>query len=201
MESQASFNKDKITGVYVVQGPAGVYVGEAVDCFARNRKINILGIPWGIVRELPGSTRRERIAVERQVADAWEARGFVIVSRNTSAGRRFSPEHRAKLSAANKGKHHSRKTKEKIGASRRGKLRSLETRKKISASKVGIPRSTEVRRKISATKQALSPKKRAEIGEKISREKIGKPWSPKVRATRAQTSLSKKSSRGTGNGI
>jgi hypothetical protein len=31
-------------GIYVIHGPAGVYVGESVDCFSRNDKLTKLGI-------------------------------------------------------------------------------------------------------------------------------------------------------------
>lgn len=77
-------------GVYVAQGPAGVYVGEAVDCFSRNRQLTIMGVSWGIVREMPGSTLSERRKAECEVADYWASRGWIVVSRNTSSAKRIA---------------------------------------------------------------------------------------------------------------
>jgi hypothetical protein len=97
----------KIAGVYAVNGPAGIYVGEADDCFRRNNFVMKLGLDWGIVLEMPGSTKQERMVAEGETADAWAARGFAVVSRNLPTGRSSrqrealsKPETRARMRAA-----------------------------------------------------------------------------------------------------
>lgn len=56
---------------------------------------------------------------------------------DTKQKRTFSPEHRAKLSAAFRGKTKSPEHRAKLSASHRGKTKSPETRAKISASNRG----------------------------------------------------------------
>ena len=70
-------------GVYVACGPDGVYVGQSRRCFHRNAPLTLLGIDWGVVVEMPGSTIGDRFRVEELVAESWASRGFKLVSRNT----------------------------------------------------------------------------------------------------------------------
>jgi len=70
-----------------------------------------------------------------------------------------SEEHKAKISAAMKGrpgtmtgKHHSEETKAKISAIRTGKHRSEETKAKVSAARIGKCLSEEIKAKMSASK-------------------------------------------------
>ena len=70
-------------GVYAIQGPNGVYVGQSADCGARHtlRLAVKLGWPCGIVRELPGATGDQRLAAEAQVARLFSCRGMRVISR------------------------------------------------------------------------------------------------------------------------
>jgi len=52
-------------------------------------------------------------------------------------GKTLSPEHKAKISAGKKGIHRSPETKEKISAAQKGKTLSPETKEKISDAKKG----------------------------------------------------------------
>jgi len=97
---------------------------------------------------------------------------------NTLKGRKFSDEHRKRISYALKGKytgekssfygrHHTEETKEKIRKIHKGKVLSVETRRKISLAKIGMkmpPRSEEYRQKMS----------KASKGRKLSKESIRK---------------------------
>jgi hypothetical protein len=72
-------------GVYVIPWPYGLYVGSATDCYRRNVDLIARGfVDWAIVREMPGSTHAERMRAETEVADAWAARGWPVITRNTS---------------------------------------------------------------------------------------------------------------------
>jgi hypothetical protein len=72
-------------GVYVIPCPFGLYVGQATDCYRRNRDLIERGwVDWAIVREMPGSTHAERLQAETEVADEWASRGWPVITRNTS---------------------------------------------------------------------------------------------------------------------
>lgn len=101
-------------------------------------------------------------------------------------GRTLSPDVKAKISDALRGKPRKPFTPEhraRIGKSKKGKPRSPETKSKISDALRGKPHkpfSPEQRAQISAT---LKGKPRSpEIGAKISAAKKGKPRSPEIRA-------------------
>lgn len=92
-----------VAGVYIVHGPNGVYVGESVDCFYRHDLPTLLGWDWGVVHEFPlGATLTDRRRAETLVADAWAARGWTVLSSNTSAAikRRNEKIRAARLAAS-----------------------------------------------------------------------------------------------------
>lgn len=145
-----------VTGVYLVghaTDPLKVYVGSSLDCFGRNSRHERLGLPWGIVQEMPGASPLERIHAETKVAQLWAARGFTVVSSHEGSHRRgvkggFTPERIAKIVAKNKARKgvfkHSAASKRKMRLARLGKTpwnkgkrgaqtASPETRAKISA--------------------------------------------------------------------
>lgn len=72
-----------ISGVYAILGPNGVYVGEAGDCWKRDTLALAVALGWecGIVRELPGSIRLERLRAEGLVTRMFLQRGFPVVSK------------------------------------------------------------------------------------------------------------------------
>lgn len=72
----------RISGVYAILGPNGVYVGESAHCWKRGTFALAvqLGLECGIVRETPGLSRLERIRQEAEVAQLFTARGLPIVS-------------------------------------------------------------------------------------------------------------------------
>ncbi len=101
-------------------------------------------------------------------------------------GYRQSPEHRAKIGKAHKGKTLSPETRAKIGKANQGKTRSPETRAKISEANQGRTYTPETRAKISEANsgenhpmqgKTLSPKHRA----KISEANQGKELSPETK--------------------
>jgi hypothetical protein len=59
-----------------------VYVGESADITRRStvQWAVRFGLPWGVVREMPSSTRKQRLVVEAAVAALFEARGFPLVA-------------------------------------------------------------------------------------------------------------------------
>ena len=83
MESPSSpSGRMKVSGVYAILGPRGVYVGESADCWGR-RSLGLaasLGLECGIVRETPAASRLERIRAEAAVAEIFHERGMTIVS-------------------------------------------------------------------------------------------------------------------------
>lgn len=93
-------------------------------------------------------------------------------------GKKFSDEHRAKLSASLKGKLSSMKGKKlspehraKISAAMMGKKHSLEARAKMSAAKKGKHHSAETRAKLSTALKGrhFSPETRAKMSEAAKR--------------------------------
>ena len=95
----------------------------------------------------------------------------------------FSPEHRAKLSAAKKGKVHSPETRAKIGAARKGRTHAPETRAKIGAASKGRTHTPEARAEIGAVHKGNTYRK----GKKHSPETRAK-MSALVRASRRDRS-------------
>jgi len=89
-----------------------------------------------------------------------------------------TPETRAKMRIANKGRYPSFETRARISAAKKGRKHSPETRAKISATTKGRPWLPARRAKMSAAKKDVSLEARA----KISAAKKGRPWSPARRA-------------------
>lgn len=75
-------------------------------------------------------------------------------------GKHRSEEHKAKISAANKGRHHTEEVKAKISAVHRGKRTSDETKKKMSAAKKGKHISEETRQKMSDARKEYYRRKK-----------------------------------------
>jgi hypothetical protein len=102
-------------------------------------------------------------------------------------GKTLSPETKAKLSAAQKGKTLSTETKAKISAAQKGKTLSLETKAKISAAQKGKTLSPETKAKMSAAKKdtSRSLETRIKISESLKGENhplYGKTLSPEIKA-------------------
>lgn len=71
-----------VRGVYAINGPAGVYIGESFDCWNRGT-LNMavcLGLDCGIIRELPSANTWERIQAETEVAKMFASKGFTVIS-------------------------------------------------------------------------------------------------------------------------
>jgi group I intron endonuclease len=104
-------------------------------------------------------------------------------AKNSAAqkGKVASAETRAKMSAAQKGKVLSAEHCAKISAAqkgRQGRIPSAETRAKMSTARKGVKKSDEQRQKMSAWQigRVLSPETRAKISatKKLRREQMGK---------------------------
>lgn len=81
-----------------------------------------------------------------------------------------SPEHRAKLAEANRGKTHSAETKAKMSAASRGRKKTLEHRAAISAGRTGIQFSDETRAKMAASARVRAMR----LGERERRAAYGR---------------------------
>ena len=94
-----------------------------------------------------------------------------------------SPEHRAKLAAANRGKKHSAETLAKMSATRKGRAVSAETRAKMSAAALGRKQSDAARARISAAKTGKPGRKLSDEERiAISLRRRGTEWSEEQRA-------------------
>lgn len=178
---------NKICGIYIINGPAGVYVGQSKDCYGRESLIlaTKLGLDWGIVRELPCSmSYQERVSTEMEVAQQWEDRGFVVVSRNTHKAlsksqkqkvltwkesfaqtiAKRSPERRKeigdRISAAKK--NPSAKTRARISAASKRRM-TPEYRKRLSRAHRGKRIPLETRKKIAEAVRVSWDKRRRNV--------------------------------------
>jgi hypothetical protein len=124
-----------VSGVYVVEGPAGIYVGESEDCYARNWEFTRLGIPWRVVKLMPGASRKEREKVERETAEAYRSRGLVVVSKHKN-----EPEFRIKCRTRQLDKKRTPEARAKTSRSVKRSWRNPKTRAMRLA---GLARSRE----------------------------------------------------------
>ena len=106
----------------------------------------------------------------------------ILPNARSRVGIKHSPETRAKMSAAHKGRKHSAEHRAKLSAARKGKPMSAETRAnmsgrvwsaesraKSSASQKGVPKSAETRAKISESAK-IDWKKRKEKKAKSAKQ-------------------------------
>lgn len=70
-----------LSGVYVVFGPRGIYVGESAQILDRLRYVVMCGFDWSVLRYMPGASRRERQQWERRYMTAYRKLGLPVVSR------------------------------------------------------------------------------------------------------------------------
>ena len=96
-----------------------------------------------------------------------------------SRGRKHSAETRAKMSAAGKGRRHSAETKAKISAAHMGHEVSEETRAKIAASSRGRKHSAETRALLSAIRTGKPMSEEAKA--KMSTGRLDSDWARGVR--------------------
>jgi hypothetical protein len=98
-------------------------------------------------------------------------------------GQTFSPEHRAKLSAARKGRTTSPETRAKLSAAGKGRVFSPEHRAKLSAANRRRTHSPETRARMSAAQKGhqISPEARARMSAAL-KGRPGRTPSPEERA-------------------
>lgn len=72
----------RVRGVYAIHGPGGVYVGQSASCWERQTLLmaRILGLDCGVIRQMPGASRRTLVRAEAEVAGLFESRGLKVVS-------------------------------------------------------------------------------------------------------------------------
>ena len=104
-----------------------------------------------------------------------------------------SPETRAKISAAQRGRIVSAETRAKISAAKQGVKRSAETCAKMSAARLGKKLSNEHRAKMSAARANMSNETREKMsvshrGKKQSPEHVAARFAGKLRAKLARAS-------------
>lgn len=98
-------------------------------------------------------------------------------------GLTLTPEHRAKIGAAQKGRKHSPESIAKVAAFHKGRKRTNETRARMSAATRGKkrgPHSSEHRAKLAASK--IGKKRPPEVIEKMRAANLGRPLSEEHRA-------------------
>lgn len=128
-----------------------------------------------LLEKCPEETWEER---ERHWIKFLRENGADLVN-NTDGGEGVtghSPELRAKMSAAmkgrpapNKGKHHTPETRARLSMLHRGKAMLPQTRAAIARANIGLKRSSETRAKMGATKigKPLSSEHRSRIGNTL----------------------------------
>ena len=79
------------------------------------------------------------------------------------------PAHKAKLSAAHKGRSQSAEHKEKVAAAKAGVPRTEKAKASIAAARTGIPRSKETKAKLSAANKGipLSEDRKAKVSASL----------------------------------
>lgn len=116
--------------------------------------------------ELDLLLEREQYWIDTLLTTIPNGFNIALSTESNMRGRKFTPEHRAKISAANKGRKRSPEAIERLATFSRGKILSVETRKKISIANSGKVRTAEQREKISIAHKGkkLTPEHRAKIG-------------------------------------
>lgn len=102
--------------------------------------------------------------------------------------REYSAEHRAKISAANRGRKRSDEFKEKVSKANKGKIVSKETREKMRISSLGKFHTVETKEKISEAgrNRQMSEETKKKLSEKIKGRK-NKPFSLETRQKMSKT--------------
>ena len=98
--------------------------------------------------------------------------GRSFIHGHTNKGKRFSDDHKQKISRSCMGRKFSRETRRKLSEANRGKTLSKETRRKISEGNKGKEVSKETRRKISKSQEGNTNSKGYKHTEE-ARRKIG----------------------------
>ena len=152
------------------------------------RKHGFDSFTWEVIH-YPGASQDALNAIERwHIAKLGSLvpNGYNLETGGKSGGR-LSPEARAKLSAAHKGKIISPEHRAKLSKAGKGRINSPETRAKMSEARRGKSLSPESRAKISEARRGkpLSPEHRAKISNGLRGDKhplYGKTHSPESRA-------------------
>jgi len=105
-------------------------------------------------------------------------------------GAKNTPEARAKVSRAMKGRKASEETRRKLSEMRKGRKLSAEHKAKMSASLKGLPKSEEWRRKMSEINKGKVMS--AEAREKMRLAQLGTKQSPELIARRIAASVAAK---------
>ena len=152
------------------------------------RKYGFDNFTWEVIH-YPGASQDALNAIERwHIAKLGSLvpNGYNLETGGKSGGK-LSPEARAKLSAAHKGKIITPEHRAKLSKTLKGRIISPETRAKISAANKGKIITPEHRAKLSAARRGkpLSPEHRAKISDGLRGDKhplYGKTHSPESRA-------------------
>lgn len=130
-----------------------------------------LGLPPVVLvlEEVYGESLAERevwwIAFGR--SEGWPLTNETDGGEGGHTGRRFTPEHRARISAANKGRQLTEEQRAKLAASKRGKKLSPDHKAKLLASWKGQKHSEETKKRIGDVHRGktLSPETRKKISD------------------------------------
>lgn len=124
---------------------------------------------------------------EQYYLDTWQPfklRGFNIArsARSPQAGRKLTPEHRARIAAGNTGKPKSAECRAKISIAHTGKKLTPEQRVRHGEIRRGIPHTPEHRAKISAALKSRpkSPEQIAKMSAANKGRKLSPEWIAKV---------------------
>jgi len=127
---------------------------------------------------------------ERRLIAEHRATGYALTNATDGgdglSGRKFTPEHRAKISQALRGRSRPRWIIEAMSAARRGRHHSEETKLKISKGGIGRKRPPKSAEAILHMSEAQRGKKAsAETRAKLSAMRLGRKQSLEVRLSRA----------------
>lgn len=126
---------------------------------------------WSLAVEMPDASAQELVDMEAQIImmmvdvfnvaapglAPWAGRRHSDATKakmSEAAQRMMSPERRAKIGAAQRGKVMSPETRAKIGAAHKDKINTPSARAKMSAARTGKKHTAETRAKISAAARA-----------------------------------------------
>ena len=107
-----------------------------------------------------------------------ETRKKIGASRKGKPGKPNSPEARAKISDALKGREFSDEWRQKLSEAKKGKTLSEEHKKNLGLAHKGIKHTEDAKKKMSEIRKArreFTPEEKAEISRKISESRKGKP--------------------------